>query len=532
MTHNTQTHSRLAQDYNDTPYTSFVFPACQPTRLHALAKIKGLNPPPIETAKILEIGCSFGGNLLPFAIRYPNSQIIGIDLSEHQINVGQQMFEEMGIKNVELVAADISQVSFNLKFDYIICHGVFSWVPEFVQSAILSVIQNYLVENGIAYISYNTYPGWKFKDIGKDLMLFGSDISQPSTERVKQGFDILELTRQTLGNQQSILAKTLEKFTQGRKAESQTYIAHEYFEEYNQPFYFKEFVHKLGQYELAYLTDASKPAFFYASDFGSNEQAEKICQYFQFNLEDIEQYFDFITAREFRGSVITHRQNKMDSGITNHIEQYQLCYHFYDLYLFAAAQFKHADEQLPARWELHYQNHISSTPQNDALFHYLQEQNVPCKIQDIFDYLANLECYNEADLIHTLWNLIHLAGSYICFAPEPNQTYGKKPKLAEKYATLMHIVHHNHGITSLSNRYYQRVDADFLMNYLFPLLDGSRTVTNLVKQLRQDIEEGAIIISENHQKRESKDIKDKDIKSLVIRCLDTLQNYGYFNQYD
>lgn len=159
MTHNTQTHSRLAQDYNDTPYTSFVFPACQPTRLHALAKIKGLNPPPIETAKILEIGCSFGGNVLPFAIRYPNSQIIGIDLSEHQINVGQQMFEEMGIKNVELVAADISQVSFNLKFDYIICHGVFSWVPEFVQSAILSVIKNYLVENGIAYISYNTYPG-------------------------------------------------------------------------------------------------------------------------------------------------------------------------------------------------------------------------------------------------------------------------------------------------------------------------------------------------------------------------------------
>lgn len=97
--------------------------------------------------------------MLPFAIRYPNSQIIGIDLSEHQINVGQQMFEEMGIKNVELVAADISQVSFNLKFDYIICHGVFSWVPEFVQSAILSVIKNYLVENGIAYISYNTYPG-------------------------------------------------------------------------------------------------------------------------------------------------------------------------------------------------------------------------------------------------------------------------------------------------------------------------------------------------------------------------------------
>lgn len=96
----------------------------------------------------------------------------------------------------------------------------------------------------------------------------------------------------------------------------------------------------------------------------------------------------------------------------------------------------------------------------------------------------------------------------------------------------MHIVHQNQGITSLSNRYYQSVDADFLLNYLFPLLDGSRTIMNLVKQLRQDIEDGAITISKNDKKVESKDIKDKEIKSLVIRCLDTLQNYGYFNQYD
>lgn len=75
---------------------------------------------------------------MPFAIRHPNSQLVGIDLSEYQINIGQQMMEQVGVKNVaELVAADISQVSFNIKFDYIICHGVFSWVPEAVRHAIL-----------------------------------------------------------------------------------------------------------------------------------------------------------------------------------------------------------------------------------------------------------------------------------------------------------------------------------------------------------------------------------------------------------
>lgn len=526
-----QTNDQVAQTYNEVPYTSKVFSSCQPTRLHALAKIKGLNPAPLENAKVLEIGCSFGGNLMPFAIRYPNSQIVGIDLAEHQINVGKQMFAKVGINNVELVAADISQVGFNIQFDYIICHGVFSWVPEFVQQAILKVVQQYLAPNGIAYISYNTYPGWKSKDIIRDLMLFGSNENLSSLERVDQGIATLDFVNNILSRDNSARSEVMRSLSRDVKEnESKYYIAHEYFETFNQAFYFRQFIKQIEQYNLAYVTDASTPVIFKNSLFATNEEYDQVCQYFNFNLENIEQFLDFLQNRCFRGSIITHQQNKEACGISQHIEQYFLCHHFYDVYLKTSAVFETESENKGSRWVIQGNGAwLKSNELNDELFNFLNKQNQPCKVQDIFDHLKSMPSYDETELQHIIWFIIHLNGTYLCFSPEPNMAYNKKPKLAEKYRHLIQFVQANPNITSLSNRYYQNIGCDYFLSYLAQHLDGTKTIQQLIKQIKADIENDLLLVTLNNVETHSKEIADQEIENLLMQYLTQLQEYGYFN---
>ncbi|MBN6711634.1 methyltransferase regulatory domain-containing protein [Haemophilus haemoglobinophilus] len=494
--------------------------------------MKGLDPAPLETAKVLEIGCSFGGNLLPFAIRHPNSQLVGIDLSEYQINIGQQMMEQVGVKNVELVAADISNVGFNIQFDYIICHGVFSWVPEVVRQAILKTIQDYLSPNGIAYISYNTYPGWKIKDIAKELMLFGSNPDLSRTERVDQSFETLKFVSNIFQRKNAELYKVLSDSFKEVTEQSKYYVAHEHFEEFNHPFYFREFITQIQQYNLAYLTDSSTPVIYRNIHF-ENDEYDKVCEYFGYHLEAIEQFIDFLNNKTFRGSIITHKQNLTDKGITNNINEYNQCHHFYDLYFRTYVHYSPANKEKEAFWNLvELGVELPDTPLNNVLFNYLQQQNKPCKIGDIFEHVKQYPEYNETELQNLIWSIIHSARVYLCFSPEKFDTYDKKPKLFEPYRKFIDLVKHNPDITQLSNRYYQIINLDFLSQHIAQYLDGTRSIKALIKQIRQDIDDEAIVIRDAQEnKLSNKDVKEKEIKELIIERLELFKEYGYFTEY-
>ena len=131
-----------------------------------MASLYGLASPGLENARVLEMGCAAGGNLLPFALNHPNAQVVGIDLSPQQIEAGQRVAEAAGARNLDLRAMSLTDITAEFgEFDYIICHGVFSWVPPDVRDAILRICRTNLAPEGIAYISYNIYPGWKASDV-------------------------------------------------------------------------------------------------------------------------------------------------------------------------------------------------------------------------------------------------------------------------------------------------------------------------------------------------------------------------------
>ena len=524
-----QKNQNLAQTYNDIPYTSKVFAHCQPTRLYSLAKLKGLNPPPIETATILEIGCSFGGNLLPFAIKYPNSQLIGIDLSEHQINIGRKMEEQVGVDNLTLIAADISKVNFKFQFDYIICHGVFSWVPDFVQDAILDVVQKYLKTEGIAFISYNTYPGWHLQDIAKNLMLFGSDSHQDRLIRTEQSFETLNFTSEIISRKNTILSPVIKNVFDNIVDKSKYYIAHEYFENFNQPCYFKDFISRINSYGLTYVTDSSMPNIYHHLTF-QNDEYQKVCNMFNNKVEDIEQYMDFIANRTFRTTLITHQENFIRNNRTNDIKEYELARNVNEIYLLAKATYNEATENTVAKWALSDIS-VNSDTISDLFFNKLSNALVPIRVQDMIDEVQRNYPERLDEFYHLLWNVIHLSSTYLSCYEDSITHYGEYPHIYEPYRNLIQFVKENPNVVSTPNIYFQNMEFNFLALFLAPYMDGTRTINDLLLVCRESIENQTIFWSRDNISLTNDELSDEDILKEINLILNDFYRHGYFNHY-
>ena len=207
--------NKTKKAYDEIPYFSAAFSDCSPVRIEAVAKFLGLKAANLKDARVLELGSSYGGNILPFAISHKNTKVVGIDISSHQVTEGNKVAKQIGLENFTLLErnflhmneSDIKELG---KFDYIIAHGVYSWVSPNVRDALLATIKALLSEDGIAYVSYNTYPGWKSLDILRDFMLFvssGND-SKEALARVKSELNFLQdYLKFSLQNQSDVVYK-------------------------------------------------------------------------------------------------------------------------------------------------------------------------------------------------------------------------------------------------------------------------------------------------------------------------------------
>src|SRR5262249_13699905 len=144
-----------------------------PDRLATVATLFGMRPAAVDCCRVLELGCAAGGNLIPMAQALPGSSFLGIDLSARQVAEGAKVVAALGLTNVALRRQRILDVDESWgTFDYILCHGVSSWVPAPVQDRILHICSANLAPAGVAYVSYNTYPGWHLSGMIRDMMCY------------------------------------------------------------------------------------------------------------------------------------------------------------------------------------------------------------------------------------------------------------------------------------------------------------------------------------------------------------------------
>ncbi|HWX02868.1 methyltransferase regulatory domain-containing protein [Collimonas sp.] len=299
----------VEQAYDATPYTSHPFKATAPEHLAAVATLFGLQPPRAENARVLELGCASGGNLIPHAQRHPGGHYVGVDLSKVQIDAGQQRLSALGLQNVSLHHMSIGDISPALgQFDYIVCHGVYSWVPPQVQEHILRVCAENLAADGVAVVSYNTYPGWKFKEVVREAMLFrGKDHDNPS-DKLAHARGMFNFMHE-MSSKGSVLNQVLEQHSATFSGQfDDYYLLHEYLEPYNLPCYFSEFAARARRHKLSYLADSEQQSMF-VGNLGS-QVAEPLLRECGNDQVALEQYMDFLRNRQFRHTLLVHAQQQ------------------------------------------------------------------------------------------------------------------------------------------------------------------------------------------------------------------------------
>ena len=290
--------------YDEVPYASFPFPQTNPSTNRAIAYLFGLNTPDPASARILELGCASGNNILSIAARFPNAQCVGIDLSAAQIEEGNARITELGITNLSLEQKSILDIDATFgQFDYIICHGVFSWVPRAVQEGILRICKQNLSPDGIAYVSYNTLPGWNHIAAIREMMLYHTAAFTDPTQKAQQARLLLKFMRESIKPQgKSFYADILETEDTILTGQSDWYLLHDHMEEHNIPYYFHQFMDMARSNDLQYLAETSLSGMF--SQNLPEETAKALA-----NNGDIvrtEQYLDFIYNRRFRSTLLCH----------------------------------------------------------------------------------------------------------------------------------------------------------------------------------------------------------------------------------
>lgn len=292
----------IAADYDDAPYLSCAFEASAPEHLRSVAWLFGLDAPDPATARVLELGCAAGGNIIPFAQRHPQAQVLGVDLSTQQVEEGNALIARMGLDNVRLAQCDLASIDASLgRFDYILCHGVYSWVPAQVQAAILRVCRENLGPQGVAFVSYNTYPGWKTREVVRDAMrLHGARRDSPA-EQLAHARNMVQFLRERVAPE-AMLGRILADHADLVQRGDDYYLMHEYLERHNHPCYFREFADAAQAQGLTYLAETPVASMF-ASNLG--DETAQALQGVGDQLE-LEQYLDFLRNRQFRQTLLVH----------------------------------------------------------------------------------------------------------------------------------------------------------------------------------------------------------------------------------
>lgn len=296
--------------YDKVPYPNWTHRDTHPRQLEAIATLFGMRPAPVTDCRVLEIGCASGSNLMPMARDLPGSTFVGLDLSATQIAEARGISKEAGIGNVRFEQADILGVDDSWgRFDYIICHGIYSWVPNDVRKKVLAICNANLTADGVALVSYNVYPGWHFRGMIRDMMLYHVSGNEDTQAQIAQARAMLDFLLENCPRD-SAYASVLGNEMGEIKNVPDAQLFHEYLEHINQPFYFHEFAAQFQTAGLQYLGDV--------------QFSRMLAKFLPQNAQDAltglpiiqqEQYMDFLHNRTFRRTVLCHDDVALDRNL-------------------------------------------------------------------------------------------------------------------------------------------------------------------------------------------------------------------------
>jgi SAM-dependent methyltransferase len=285
--------------YDDVLYPSRAFEDTHPDRLAAVAVLFGMQPASPERCRVLEVACSDGGNVIPMAYSLPESRFVGIDLALRPVESGRARIERLGLTNVTLRTQDLTEFSDAPgSFDFIIAHGLYSWVPAEVQKRFMALVSRHLAPAGVAFVSYNVYPGCHLRRMLWDVLKFHTEGLDDAQTRIGEATALATLLAAGReGSQPHALQQEAAKLLE----RDPVTVFHDDLAPHNDPLYFHEFIEQAAAQELQFLAECEVGTMGLG---GLSPDARAVLSAMEVLTR--EQYLDFVRCRRFRQSLLCH----------------------------------------------------------------------------------------------------------------------------------------------------------------------------------------------------------------------------------
>jgi methyltransferase-like protein/2-polyprenyl-3-methyl-5-hydroxy-6-metoxy-1,4-benzoquinol methylase len=298
--------------YDAVTYPGFALPQAHPDRLATIATLFGMIPPDVSRSRVLEIGCGDGTHMIATALGLPDAECLGIDLAQSGIDKGRAVIRELGLSNVSLEQMSLTDLSADRgRFDFIIAHGLYSWVPADVRDHLMRLCAERLTPRGVAYVSYNAYPGSHMRDMMRQMMMRHVRTATGPGQAVHEARSIARLLAAGAPEPspyRTVLAAELNRIEEFRDSS----LWHDDLSEHHIPVYFSDFIAHAERHGLQYLAEADFTELQAATL--APELAETLGLSACSRLER-EQYHDYFTGRRFRQTLLCHKRHELHRSV-------------------------------------------------------------------------------------------------------------------------------------------------------------------------------------------------------------------------
>jgi len=488
--------------YDEVPYESRPIPISHVDRIALAARLRGMTPADTSRSRVLELGCAEGANVISMAFHLDEAEFVGVDASPKQIEVGLAARDRLGLDNLDLRVGDFASMTDELGvFDYVIVHGVLSWVPPEVRARLLALVAASLRPEGVAYVSYNCAAGWGPKAELREMLLQHTAALSTSEEKIAKTRAILSMLAGSPLKESSLHAAGLAEKATAALGHRDAYLFHEYLAEHNHAYRHREMLEVVEGHGLAFLAEL-------AAASGIPGLEDRLRAGLEEQIGDdplqIEEMVDLMIGRAFRASLFVHREalppdpNRRERGYEVAAEAY------FRGQIEPEAKRLSLDREVaesfttPSGLKISARNHLLKAallelgkwwPRGLTVDQLVERANLLLELRRVFASGETASDDDVAGLCRDLYELCHLGHVEMALRePDVEIEVPERPRVS---ALTRHEAEH---LDVVSNPRHELVGLDAYERRLVGYLDGSRTVAELADAMRAHLDAGDVVL--------------------------------------
>lgn len=302
-----------AQGYvTDLHYLTSFHNALAPDHLRCVQLMSGYRPLPADRPfRCLELGAGSGVGLSIIAAANPPSEFVAVDYNPGHIASGRAFVERAGLTNITLLEADFADLAETGskalgQFDYIICHGVYSWITPQLRQCVIRVLDQCAAPGALVFFGYNSLPGWTLvQPFQRLISAFAAQAEGRSDERLKTALAKVKGLAQSNAKfidfdaLPSTLRPNFDEI-ENTSASELRYLAHEYVSENWTPMFHLDVARDLAAAKLTFVGPVSLTDHF--PELVATEEQRALLQ--QFSPGPLrEQVKDYFSPQMYRRDV-------------------------------------------------------------------------------------------------------------------------------------------------------------------------------------------------------------------------------------